>query len=242
MISIGALKAQESLVEKYITDNDVLVYSKVYYQSFVYSFLDDIENGEIGAYTDSLFTNAIKPKEFLSLILDDTTSYYVGKESVSNYIRKKTHLELYMTDRYANYVNTKKAYCYIKIKDFEERMNNLYFIQLFFKSSNNLDWVNFNYFTKSILDSVKFKISMYCQTVKQFDSAFYPYYTKPEAYYFEYTKSMQKNYSIKLRKFSLYGDNNIRFFIIRKFTLKDLKKILKPDEVKFLKFVFFQSL
>ncbi len=233
-------KAQYQIKEKQITLNEIEVFNQDNYQFFVSAIFNKITNGEIIAYKDSLLLHKINHDSVRIVKKDSLITGYINVFLIENYIVKNNYVKLLVLKSFDD--EFPDVFCYINSKDFYTQMKKQYFIKLFFEKNNDLSRKSYEIFTNNILNSILNKISLHLKKNLQFDSIFYPYYQKPEGVYFFYKKNLGSSIRIKIHEISLFGSNNIRFFIIRRFSLSDLNKLLTKDEILYLKFIFNESI
>jgi len=233
-------KAQYQITEKQITLNEIEVFNQDNYQFFVSAIFDKITNGEIIAYKDSLLLHKINHDSVRIVKKDSLIIGYINVFMIRNYIVKNDFVKLLVLKSFDD--EFPDVFCYINSKDFYTQMKKQYFIKLFLKNNKDLSKENYKIFTNNILNSILNKISLHLKENLQFDSIFYPYYQKPEGIYIFYKKKFGNTHKIKIHEVSLFGNNNIRFFIIRRFSLGELNKILTKDEILYLKCIFYESI
>lgn len=242
LLTISVLHAQVSTAEKFITNDFMIEYHRSSCQDITISVLEKIKVGKIEAFTDSLFLNKINPDSFLIIKGENLNVYYLHYFHVESYIIGENFVKISLNDLAVEDFKTEKVYCYIKPSDFKNEIKKSHFLKLYFETNNALSFENYRLFVKVILDSISNKISRHIFANKQRDSFDYPYYSNPQGYYFGYNKTVRKNYKIEFSKFALYGNNSIRTCLSRRFKIKDLKRILNKDEIKFLKFIAYESI
>ncbi len=242
LFTISVLNAQVSIGEKFILNDRMIDYYKMSCQSITFSVLEKIEAGKIEAYSDSLFLNKINLDSFLIIKVMDSDLLQLNYFDVEEYEVNRKFVKILLNHMIAEEYKTKKVYCYIRTIDFKNEINKSHFVKLYFETNNSLSFENFKLFAKVILDSISNKTARHILANKQRDSFDYPYFSKPQGYYFEYNKTVRKNCKIEFSKFALYGENGFRLCVSRRFRIKDLKRILNKDEIKFLKFIAYESI
>jgi hypothetical protein len=233
-------KAQYQITEKQITLNEIEVFNQDNYQFFVSAIFNKITNGEIIAYKDSLLLYKINHDSVRIVKKDSLIKGYINIFMIENYIVKNDYVKLIVLKSFDD--EFPDVFCYINSKDFYTQMKKQYFIKLFFEKNNDLSRQSYEIFTNNILNSILNKISFHLKENLQFDSVFYPYYQKPEGIYIFYKKKFGNTHKIKIHEISLFGNNSIRFFIIRRFSLNELNKILTKNEILYLKCIFYESI
>lgn len=233
-------KAQYQITEKQITLNEIEVFNQDNYQFFVSAIFNKITNGEIIAYKDSLLLHKINHDSVRIVKKDSLIKGYINVFLIENYIVKNNYVKLLVLKSFDD--EFPDVFCYINSKDFYTQMKKQYFIKLFFEKNNDLSRKSYEIFTNNILNSILNKISLHLKKNLQFDSIFYPYYQKPEGIYIFYIKKFGNTHKIKIHEISLFGNNDIRFFIIRRFSVNELNKILTKNEILYLKCIFYESI